>query len=67
MVKIATFGPGDWGSNPGWYTSQIQIKNRVVNTQIIQAYDRATVSSLEGGDIATSVVVLMDKSPSISM
>ena len=39
MVSIATFGPG----NPGSNLSQIQIENLVFNTRIIQAYDRATL------------------------
>ena len=56
MVSIAAFGPGDPGSNPGWF-ARSNLKNRVIFKQIIQAYDcempiviTVTLSSLVGGD-----------------
>ena len=57
MVSIAPFGLEIWVQIPAGLLSQIHIKNCVLNTQIIQAYNRAmplvirvTVRSLEGGD-----------------
>ena len=51
MVSIAAFGPGDSGSNPGWFA--VSNSKKKFNTPIIQAYDRVmpivitvTVSSL---------------------
>ena len=57
MVSISPLGPGDPGSILADLLVQIQIKNWVINTRIIQAYDRVTLivirvtlSSLVGGD-----------------
>ena len=57
MVSIATFGPGDPDSNPGWLAVSNSKKNWANNSQIIQIYDWATpivitvtVSGLLGGD-----------------
>ena len=35
MVSLATFGPGQPGSNPGWFAAS----NSVINTQKIKASD----------------------------
>ena len=44
MVSIAAFGPGDPGSNPGWFAVQIQIKkisdmNNTCYNQVLTGYN----------------------------
>ena len=52
MVSIGAFGPGDPGSNPGWFNVLNLNQKLSFNTRIIQAYDRAmpVVISLVGVD-----------------
>ena len=57
IISIAAFGPGDPGSNPDWFSVSNSNQKLSFNTQIIQAYDRATpifitltVRSLVGGE-----------------
>ena len=57
MVSIVAFGPVDPVQILTGLLSQIQIKNRVINTQLIQAYYvvmliviTVTVSGFIGGD-----------------
>ena len=46
MVSITTFGPGDLGSDPGWFT--VLNSNRTfISSQIIQA----------GGTLASTVTL----------
>ena len=39
IVSITTFGPGDLGSNPGWFAVSNFSQNLSSNTLIIQGYD----------------------------
>ena len=41
MVSIGAFGPGDPGSNPGWFAVLNLNQKLSFNTWIIQAYDQA--------------------------